>query len=986
MPMEDDDAWFRLFGAGSGTPDSPAEASALARLRSSMFGRSQMPSRVGHMPVLERIGGGGMGVVFAAYDPRLERRVAVKVLHREDARAIQRALREARALARVTHANVIQVHGVELIDARLHLIMEYAPGGTLKGWIRTERTWRDIVEMFVEAAAGLHAVHEADLVHGDFKPDNVLLDSEGRPRVADFGLATLSEESEPDQPSEDDAQSKESPKTIRGGGTPGYASPEQACGQPFDARADQFSFCAALYGALYKVLPFFPADLLLRDLSELRPPADGAPRIPVQVHAAILRGLALDPSQRFPSITALRQALVHGMGARRRRRTFVLAGGAVAGIVAAAFAVATSGRDCDAAPAAMRDRWDDTRDDVHAAIVRATTDGDTVRAASNVQGAEAYVDSWSSAWDQTCSAHEDALDTDSALRRECLLRHRQAFNGLVDALIVVSPADVIFVDSALAELPAPAQCIDAVLPVVPPPAPQHAAAAHQARARLARTRAELSLFRFDAALSMSDKVMLEAQEIGDPVLLADALFVRATTEEHLGHNENAKAAYVEAVGKALGVGYAPVIVAASARLAYLRGYVEGATGEGRLWLGIGTATDAAAPQDSPERAHLLRVGSNLSFREGDLDSATAQMNAAIEMHTRVRGANHTEVAIALQNLATLETAAGRNEEAMDVLDRAWRIFEQGVGLGHPVAISTFTEKGQLLRRMGRTDEAIALLRESIERTEQASGRHNGLLADPYGLLGALLVETHKPRDAIKACSRAIELRASASGTETKGLAFDHTNLASAMVLEEDLAGADVHFRRAVAIGEAIGGTPDLGTIMTRQTFAELLERTQQLGEALAQAARVGEELASAGDFYADVVLQTATRAAALERRNGEPGRGLVAIDRALAQASEQSVSPAQKVDALRERADALRATGELERASSAIGEILADDALPELTRAAAQVVQGDTLRALGRDPKRVQELGVAAAQVFTTTSRAFLGFAERADALAQPSP
>lgn len=986
MPVEDDNAWYRLFGAGTETPDSPAEASALARLRSSMFGRSQMPSRVGHMPVLERIGGGGMGVVFAAYDPRLERRVAVKILHRKDPRAIQRALREARALARVTHPNVIQVHGVELIDDRLHLIMEYAPGGTLKGWIRKERTWRDIVEMFVEAAAGLNAVHEADLVHGDFKPDNVLLDAQGRPRVADFGLATLSEKSEPDPESEDDQHSEESPKTISGGGTPGYASPEHACGQPFDARADQFSFCAALYGALYNVLPFFPADLVLRDLSEMRPPADGAPRIPAQVHAAILRGLALDPSQRFPSITALRQALVHGMGARRRRGAWVLAGGVVAGIVAAAFALATSGRDCNAAPAAMRDRWDGARDDVHAAIVAATTGGDAVRAAANVQGAEAYVDSWSSAWDQTCSPHEDALETDSALRRECLLRHRQAFNGLVDALMLVVPADVIFVNSALAELPAPARCIDAVLPVVPPPAPQHAAAAHQARARLARTRAELSLFRFNAALSMSDNVLRQAEQIGDPVLLADALFVRATAEEHLGHNENAKAAYGEAVGKALGVGYSPVIVSASTRLAYLRGYVEGATGEGRLWLGIGTAADAVAPDDSPQRAHLLRVGSNLSFRDGDLDGATSQMNAAIEMHTRVRGPNHTEVAIALQNLATLETAAGRNEEAMEVLDRAWRIFEEGVGLGHPVAISTFTEKGQLLRRMGRPDEAITLLRESIERTEQDSGPNNGLLADPYGLLGALLVEAHKPREAIKACSRAIELRTSAGGTETKGLAFDHTNLASAMVLEDDLAGAAVHFRRAVAIGDAIGGTPDLGTIMTRQTFAELLERTQERGEALAQAALVGEELISAGDFYADVVLQTATRAAALERRNGEARRGLAAIDRALAHAAGKTVSPAQKVDALRERADALRATGDLEQASSAVGEILADEALPKLTKAAAQVVQGDTLRALGRDPQRVQELGVAAAHVFTTTSGAFLGFAERADALAKPSP
>jgi eukaryotic-like serine/threonine-protein kinase len=269
------------------------------------------------------LGSGGMGVVYAAEDPRLGRRVALKLLHPALAEAAEeqqrRLLREAQAMARLSHPNVLPVFDLGMEGGQVFLAMELIEGPTLAEWLRQrERTWQEILGLFVEAGRGLAAAHQAGLVHRDFKPANVLVGTDGRPRVTDFGLVRVGASSE-EGPAQADPRAAESPLTQTGtvAGTPAYMSPEQLAGRRVDARGDQFSFCVALYEALQGVRPF-AADAPAEHRWTLRRP-ERSPRLPGYVRAVLARGLALEPEERFPSMDALLEALTMRPPRSRRR-------------------------------------------------------------------------------------------------------------------------------------------------------------------------------------------------------------------------------------------------------------------------------------------------------------------------------------------------------------------------------------------------------------------------------------------------------------------------------------------------------------------------------------------------------------------------------------------------------------------------------------------------------------------------------------------
>ena len=268
-------------------------------------------TRLGRFVVRAQLGAGGMGVVFAGEDVELGRPVAIKVLRGDvDQPAFRdRLLREAQAMARLEHPNVVRVYEVGTDRGRLFVAMELVDGVTLTKWLQTPRPWRELAAMFLQVGEGLVAVHRTGLVHRDFKPDNVLVDRAGRARVADFGLARVEDNSMP-------------PLTRTGHvmGTPGYMAPEQQWGSDVDARADQYSFCVALREATKQ-----------------------STDVPKPVRAAIARGLAYEPDERFASVAELLVALRGSAALPGTRRwaiagvaAVVLVGGAVAAIVATA--------------------------------------------------------------------------------------------------------------------------------------------------------------------------------------------------------------------------------------------------------------------------------------------------------------------------------------------------------------------------------------------------------------------------------------------------------------------------------------------------------------------------------------------------------------------------------------------------------------------------------------------------------------------------
>jgi len=279
--------------------------------------------RVNRYLVLSSLGAGGMGVVFSAYDPQLDRKVALKLLranlgaNAKEART--RLKREAQAIAQLNHPNVVGVYDVgPTNDGDVYIAMEFVEGDTLTTWLkRWPRTWREILEVFHQAARGLMAAHSVGLLHRDFKPDNVLVGGDGRVRVTDFGLArSLFLDDSARGPVETKPRPDGSPLqvdiTATGTvlGTPRYMPPEQLTGLSIDARADQFSFCVALYEALYGThpLPGATSVSMLEHDEKALPPPEGT-KVPAFVGRAVLRGLEKDRSKRFPTLATLMQEL-----------------------------------------------------------------------------------------------------------------------------------------------------------------------------------------------------------------------------------------------------------------------------------------------------------------------------------------------------------------------------------------------------------------------------------------------------------------------------------------------------------------------------------------------------------------------------------------------------------------------------------------------------------------------------------------------------
>jgi serine/threonine protein kinase len=354
-----DDGWSedQVPATASGDP-TPAAADAP--------GVSPKSARIGRFAVLRQLGAGGMGVVYAAYDEQLDRKIALKLLRPDreySARIEARMQREARAMATLSHPNVVQVYEVGLFEDQVFLAMEFVQGQTLTAWLKAEaRPWQHTLDVMIQAGEGLHAAHDAGVVHGDFKPDNILIDTQDKARVVDFGLSRRVDPADssaksmriadqvevsrvtlrttpvpPDPPPDLEAMRS----NARIAGTPPYMAPEQHRQRPTDQRSDQWSFCVTLYIALYGRHPFAGEGLLALVLNvcdgKLHPPPPGSP-VPVGVFVALTRGLEVDPEDRWPTMIDLLAALDRGSGRARdpefdlsvARRQRLLLTGAVA--------------------------------------------------------------------------------------------------------------------------------------------------------------------------------------------------------------------------------------------------------------------------------------------------------------------------------------------------------------------------------------------------------------------------------------------------------------------------------------------------------------------------------------------------------------------------------------------------------------------------------------------------------------------------------
>ena len=291
---------------------------------------------LGRFEILEKLGAGGMGLVYRARDPRLRRDVAIKVLraparaYRRPEQAQARLLREAQAMAKVSHTNVLSIHEVSSVEGVVFLVMELVEGGTLASWIAdAQPAWRAVLRAYVGAGRGLAAAHDAGLVHRDFKPSNVLMGDDGSPRVTDFGLVGALQDGDADTAtSREPGEAPITIETLATAGTPAYMAPEQRAGRGADARSDQFSFCVSLYEGLCGERPSLQAD----DEPSAAEPRALERKLPLRLRRALRRGLSPNPMNRFASMTELLAELEPALGPRRPVWPWVL--GATAALAA----------------------------------------------------------------------------------------------------------------------------------------------------------------------------------------------------------------------------------------------------------------------------------------------------------------------------------------------------------------------------------------------------------------------------------------------------------------------------------------------------------------------------------------------------------------------------------------------------------------------------------------------------------------------------
>lgn len=493
-------------------------------VRARLFGAAPRNVNIGRYRLLERIGDGASGEVWRAFDPELDRELAIKVLHGDlEGEAAHAAMvREAKTLAKLSHPNVVPVFDAGVHDGRVFVALELVRGSTLRQWMTTPRTWREIVEVFLQAARGLTAAHAAGVVHRDVKPENLLIGDDGRARVSDFGIA---------RPTGviDEAHGDTAPEgTTAGAGTPAYMAPEQFLGDPIDPRTDQFGLCTALHEALYGERPFVGRDRASLAANVIagrrRTPADdrGVPR---WLDRVVARGLSVDPARRFRDMHALVAAL---QPVGRRWWPTAVAVGAVAGITWLVWPDrGESAATCDDRSDRVGTVWNaEAAQAIREAFAASQATNADGRAAAIITDLDRFAEGWRAASARTC---ETDVDDDTRIAwRYCLQTRLLELESVADAL---AHADAAVVDHAARGgmvLPAPSECLalgTGIRAGIGDPE-QHL----ELRAEIAQLRAKGGVGKLVEGLAASEATLGRARAVGNRSLEAEALLVRGELE------------------------------------------------------------------------------------------------------------------------------------------------------------------------------------------------------------------------------------------------------------------------------------------------------------------------------------------------------------------------------------------------------------------------------------------------------------------------
>ncbi len=720
----------------------------MARVQSALFGAAAPPT-IERYALLDKLGERGYGAVYSAWDPRLDRKVALKVLHGRGGEALER---EARALAKLAHPNVVIVHDVGTTDDALFLSMEFVDGTALSTLDARVLGWRRIVATYRQAAAGLSAAHAVGIVHRDFKPANAVLGVDGRVRVLDFGLAT-------DAALHDDAGHRFT--ATRGAGTPRYMAPEQYRGGPIDARTDQFSFCAALWESLYGAPAYSAETLDGLATAKLHPP--GLPSratIPLRLHRILCRGLAARPEDRFVSMRALDKALARLL--RRRRQVL---GGATIGTVVLAAGLSLAPTPCTDADLPPR-RW---TENTRTALLDAFTRTGLPHAPTSGRTATQQLDAWSSAWSSArrdaCERHARGVQSAEALdlRSACLDELERRFDALLD---VLTDADETVVDQAIdaaGALPDPSRCadVDRLRNDHPVPPAMHAKVADAAD-RLVHAYAELDAGHYAAAKTLAAPIEAACtiDDLTHPPTCVEATVLLGNAASYSGAHAESIAKLRAGAVAAQQAQLSESFARAAAGLTWELGEIDGDFDAALTWAALGLAS-LDAPR-SPVTLSLLNNEGAVLSSAGRWDEAVATHERRLE---RLPSASPLRMQ-SLANLADIDNRRGRIEQAEARYAEALALGRSAFGATHPRVLLTEQNRAAMRLSSGRVAEAVRELDELLAGQAARLGEQHPDLASTLVNRANAKTAANDAHGALDDADRATRLLHAAYGTDS----------------------------------------------------------------------------------------------------------------------------------------------------------------------------------------------------------------------------
>ncbi|QSQ12704.1 serine/threonine-protein kinase [Myxococcus landrumensis] len=838
-------------------------------LSSSFLGRGDV---LGRYVVMERIGAGGMGVVYAARDPELHRKVALKILRFDTvqparlAESQARLLREAQATARVVHPNVVAIHDFGRVDERVFLAMEFVEGTTLGARMRAGRMpWREVVGLFHQAGQGLAAAHAAGLVHRDFKPDNVLIDTTGRVRITDFGLVRILDGAEESPAPAVTAQSAPSTPSANGEspdsltqtgtllGTPGYMAPEQSRGESPDARSDQFSFCVALYEALYGERPFpraAPASLALTQGGRSSRALQRGARVPDRIHRAVLKGLSPEPGDRHASMEVLLRAL--GQEPLLSPHQLLHVTGIAAALLAMGVVAffATRPTLCEDDPAALLGVWDEkTRATVQDALLKTRLPyaADTWRVVGSTL--DSYSRDWMSASRHACEATRiHGRQTEGMYERQllCLDQRRRDVAALVGVLSSAAVPVVQNAVRAVSGLEDLNRCSDVQALTSSRPLPKDPGVREKLESLqkdIATVRARLQAGQPKSALELASTLPARMEGWDFPPVRVEMLRVLAKSQAESNDPEavqtlhkliqTAQAAgmdwdvadgwvsllrvasffdkgadpegqygsHATAAVQRLG-GDAPMEVTLATNLSSLlqaKGKLPEAVTEGLHALELARKT--YPPKDARLATPLLNAGRVLGLA-GRFEEAAAFLREAHERYVAHYGPDHPDVGAVLSLLAVQETYLNRYEDAVAHQERVLAIYAGVHGAESLNVASAMHNMGNMLSHVpGRNDAAAEYFRRAVAIREKLLGPEDARVASSLSGLGQVLRESGRPGEALAVHERALAIREKAKGPDSQEAAYDRGLVGEALMALHQPRKARPIVERALAVYE-----------------------------------------------------------------------------------------------------------------------------------------------------------------------------------------